>query len=179
VVVHSAVSFVAQAGLYVVALLAVVVWLTVPRPEKVELAVEMVVGLVAVAILVKVAGAVHTDPRPFVADPSVHPYFSHPPDNGFPSDHTAVAALTSLVVLRRRRAAGLLLLLLSLLIGVSRVVAHVHHVQDIVAGLVIGLLGAVAGLLAWRAVRGSSPVRRAAGVQGDRETASRSVDHRP
>ena len=59
---HSVVSFVAQAGLYVVALLAVCVWVTVPRPEKVAMVVEVLVGLVAVAVLVKLAGAVHSDP---------------------------------------------------------------------------------------------------------------------
>ena len=74
---HSAVSLVAQAGLYVVAVLAVVVWLTVPRAEKVAMAVEMVVGLAVLAILVRAAGAIHTDPRPFVENRSIQPWFSH------------------------------------------------------------------------------------------------------
>jgi membrane-associated phospholipid phosphatase len=161
--VHSVVSVVAQGGLYVVALLAFAVWLTVPRPEKVALAVEMVVGLVVVALLVRVAGAVHTDPRPFVQDPTVHPWFSHPADNGFPSDHTAVGAVTSFVVMRRRRVAGLVLLTITVLIGGARVLAHVHHVEDVVAGGAIGLVAAVVAALAWRAVRGWSPARRAAG----------------
>jgi undecaprenyl-diphosphatase len=149
---HSAVSLVAQVGLYVVAALAVVVWLTVPRPEKVAMAVEMVVGLVVVGLLVKAAGAVHTDPRPFVQNPALRPWFSHPADNGFPSDHTAVAAVTAFVVLRRHLRAGLLLLAITVLIGTARVLAHVHHVQDVVAGIVIGLVAAAAGGLAWHAV---------------------------
>jgi membrane-associated phospholipid phosphatase len=161
--VHTLDSLVAQAGLYVVAALALVVWLTVPRPEKVSLAVEMVVGLVAVAVLVKVAGAVHNDPRPFVVDPSVHPWFSHPADNGFPSDHTAVGSVTAFVVLRHRRAAGLGLLVLAVLVGVARVLAHVHHVEDIVAGLLIGLVAAAAGVLAWRVVGGMPWAQRAGG----------------
>jgi membrane-associated phospholipid phosphatase len=161
--VHSVVSVVAQGGLYVVALLAFAVWLTVPRPEKVALVVEMVVGLVVVALLVRVAGAVHTDPRPFVQDPTVHPWFSHPADNGFPSDHTAVGAVTSFVVMRRRRVAGLVLLTITVLIGGARVLAHVHHVEDVVVGGAIGLVAAVVAVLAWRAVRGWSPARRAAG----------------
>jgi undecaprenyl-diphosphatase len=157
---HSADSLVAQAGLYVLAVLAVAIWLTVPRAEKVAMAVEMVVGLVAVAILVKVAGAVHSDPRPFVENPSLRPWFSHPADNGFPSDHTAVAAMTAFVVVRRRLTAGLVLLAITVLIGAARVLAHVHHVQDVVAGLVIGLGAAAAGALAWRAVDDRTLVRR-------------------
>jgi undecaprenyl-diphosphatase len=157
---HSADALVAQAGLYVLAVLAVAIWLTVPRAEKVAMAVEMVVGLVAVAILVKVAGAVHSDPRPFVENPSLRPWFSHPADNGFPSDHTAVAAMTAFVVVRRRLTAGLVLLAITVLIGAARVLAHVHHVQDVVAGLVIGLGAAAAGALAWRAVDDWTLVRR-------------------
>jgi undecaprenyl-diphosphatase len=162
--VHTVVTAIAQGGLFVVAAIAVLVWLLAPRPEKVALAVEMVVGLVVVAILVKVAGAVHTDPRPFVVDPSLHPWFSHPADNGFPSDHTAVAAVTSFVVLAHRRTTGLVLLVLTVLIGAARVLAHVHHVQDIVAGGAIGLVAAVLGVAAWHAVRRTRPVQRAAGA---------------
>ena len=165
---HAVVSLVAQAGLYVVALVAVTVWLTVPRADKVAMAVEMVVGLVAVAVLVRVAGAVHTDPRPFVESPSLRPWFSHAPDNGFPSDHTAVAAVTSFVVVRRRAVAGVLMLAITVLIAGARVLAHVHHVQDVVAGGVIGLAAAGLGALAWWALHDAAPVRRVS-----RETASR------
>ncbi len=70
-----------------------------PRSEKVALAVEMVVGLVAVAILVR-SPELCTPTRGLSSrDPSLHPWFSHPADNGFPSDHTAVAAVTSFVVM--------------------------------------------------------------------------------
>ena len=169
---HSVVSAVAQGGLYVVAALAVVGWLFAPRSEKVALAVEIVVGAVAVAVLVKVAGALHSDPRPFVQDPSVHPWFSHSTDDGFPSDHTALAAMTSFVVLRRRRSVGLAMLLVTVLLGAARVVAHVHHVQDVVAGLVIGLMAAAVGALAWHIVHGSTLARRASGETAARETAS-------
>jgi membrane-associated phospholipid phosphatase len=176
--VHALDSLVAQYALYVVAVIAVAIWAMAPRPEKVALAFEMVVGLVAVALLVRIAGALHDDPRPFVVNPSLHPWFSHPADNLFPSDHTAVAAATSLVVLRRRRTTGLALLALTVLIGVSRVLAHVHHIQDVVAGLVIGLLSATAGLLAWRGLRSTTWARRASGLS-HRETTSRGAGGRP
>jgi membrane-associated phospholipid phosphatase len=126
------------------------------------------VGMVAVAILVKLAGALHTDPRPFVENPSLHPWFSHSADNGFPSDHTAVAAVTSFVVASRRLKAGTALLVVTVLLAVARVLAHVHHVQDVVAGGVIGLAAAIVGALAWRAVRDVAWVRRVS-----RETTSR------
>jgi undecaprenyl-diphosphatase len=170
---HAVVSAIAQDGLYAVAVLAVVAWLTVPRSEKVAMVVEMVVGAVAVAVLVKVAGGLHSDPRPFVQDPSIHPWFSHSADDGFPSDHTALAAVTSFVVVRRSLGLGSAMLVVTALLAAARVVAHVHHVQDVVAGGVIGLLAAAAGALAWRSLRDATPVRRASGQVGPRETASR------
>jgi undecaprenyl-diphosphatase len=176
---HSAVSAVAQDGLYVVALLAIVAWLTVPRPEKVAMAVEMVVGLVAVAVLVRVAGVLHTDPRPFVQDPSIHPWFSHPADNGFPSDHTAVAALTAFVVVRRRLGTGLVLLAITVLIGAARVLAHVHHVQDVVAGFVIGLVAAATGAVAWHIVGDRALARLRLRDSDTSETASQGSDRAP
>ena len=124
----------------------------------------MVVGLVVVAILVMVAGAVHTDPRQFVLDPSLHPLSSLPAYNGYPSDHTAVAAVTAVGGPAHRRTTGLVLLVLTVLIGAARVLAHVHHVQDIVAGGAIGLVAAVLGVAAWHAVRRTRPVQRAAGA---------------
>jgi undecaprenyl-diphosphatase len=148
--VNALVVAVAQYGLFVVAAGAALVWLLVSRREKVVLAVQAVVTVVAVAVLVKVAGALHTDPRPFVVTPRLHPLFPHPADNGFPSDHTALASGVAMLVTRYRRWIGLALVVLSVGIGASRVAAHVHHPQDIVAGLVIGAVAASAGLLSWR-----------------------------
>jgi len=150
--VNSLVVDVAQYGIFVVAAGALVVWLLCSRQEKVALAVQAVVTMIVVAVLVKVAGALHTDPRPFVVDPHLHPLFAHPADNGFPSDHTALASGVALLVTTYRRWIGLVLVVVSVAIGVSRVAAHVHHPQDIAAGLVIGLLAALVGWLSWRLV---------------------------
>jgi undecaprenyl-diphosphatase len=150
--VDSVVVAVAQYGIYLVAVGALMVWLLVPRTEKVALAVQAVVTVIVVAVLVKVAGMVHTDPRPFVVNPTVHPLFAHPADNGFPSDHTALASAVALLVAVHRRWAGLVLVVVSVAIGAARVAAHVHHTEDVVAALVIGVLAAVAGVLAWRVI---------------------------
>ena len=49
---------------------------------------------------------------------------------------------------------------ITVLIAGARVLAHVHHVQDVVAGGVIGLVAAALGALAWRAMHDAAPVRR-------------------
>ena len=80
------------------------------------------------------AVAIYTDPRPFVVDPSVKPLFAHPADNGFPSDHTALAATVALVVMRYRWWLGAALMAAGIVLGAARVAAHVHHAPDIAVG---------------------------------------------
>lgn len=145
------VADVAQYALLLVALGGVVAWLLVDRRDKVPLLAQAVLAVVLVALLVKVAGMLHTDPRPFVVQPSLHPLFPHPADNGFPSDHTALATAVALVVARYRRGLGVGLLLVALAIGGARVAAHVHHVEDIVAGVLVGAVAAALAMAAWEA----------------------------
>jgi membrane-associated phospholipid phosphatase len=138
---------------------ALIVWLTLPRASKVSLGVQAVIALVVVLLLVQVAGAVHTDPRPFVSDPTLRPYFAHPADNGFPSDHTALASTVAFLVLRYRRRVGLVLLTASIVGGAARVVAHVHHVQDVAAGVVLAALSVALAAAVWRWARPRLPSR--------------------
>ena len=148
---------VAQYALFAVALGAAVVWLRAPRAEKVPFAVAALVAMVAVAVAVKLGGTLWTDPRPFVVD-GRPPLFPHPADNGFPSDHTALAVAVSAVVMLWSRRAGAVLLTTALLIGTARVLAHVHHVPDILAGAAIGIVCAGLG-----DAGGASPGRHPAG----------------
>ena len=136
---------IAQYLLYALVVVAAGVWLTRDRPGKVALAAEAVVGLALVGLGILLVGHLHTDPRPFVHDPHSTPLFPHPADNGFPSDHSAAAGLLTVLVLRYQRWWGVVVGAGAAAIAWARVAAHVHHAQDVVAGLGIGL---VAGALA-------------------------------
>ena len=151
---------VAQYLLFVLALVAGLTWLSLDRAGKVRLAAEAVLGLALLGAGIWLAGALHADPRPFVQNPSLHPLFPHPRDNGFPSDHAAAAGLLTALVLRYRRGLGVLVGLGAVLVAAARVAAHVHHLQDVVAGLLIGLAaGGLAILLtAFVAARLPGPV---------------------
>jgi undecaprenyl-diphosphatase len=129
---------------------AAVIWVFLPRPDKVGLAVQAVLSLVIAVVLIKVAASIHTDPRPFVVDPSIKTLFSHPADNGFPSDHTTLAATVAFLVTMYRRWLGASLVVASLLVGAARVAAHVHHGQDIVAGVLIAALAVGVASATWR-----------------------------
>lgn len=141
---------IAQYLLYVLVIVAGIVWLTVSSQQKVMLTAEAVVGLALVGIGIWVAGHLHADPRPFVHDPASKPLFTHPADNGFPSDHSAAAGLLTALVIRYRRMLGAAVAVGAVLIAWARVAAHVHHGQDVITGLAIGV---AAGALAIWLVR--------------------------
>jgi undecaprenyl-diphosphatase len=146
-VVNELIILIAQDLLYVLVLIAAGVWLTRDRRGKVNLAAEAVVGLVIVGIGIVVASRLHSDPRPFVHDPHSAPLFPHPADNGFPSDHSAAAGLLTALVLRYKRWLGAVVAAGAVAIAWARVAAHVHHAQDVVIGLGVGLAAGV--LAAW------------------------------
>jgi len=155
----SLITAAAQYLLFPILIAAAIIWLFLPRQDQVGLAVQTIVSLVIAVVLIQLAAAIHADPRPFVADPSVRPLFAHPTDNGFPSDHTALGATVALLVMTYRRSLGAVLLAASILVGVARVAAHVHHAQDIVAGVLIATLAVWAGAAIWRWARPRLPRR--------------------
>jgi membrane-associated phospholipid phosphatase len=137
------ISCTAQYPLWVMVLAFAVVWfLLESRRGKIELGVQAVVGLALALVLMYVAKSVHHDPRPFVADPGVRPLFGHSRDDGFPSDHSVAASLIAALILLRHRVLGLVLAAAAVAIAWARVAAHVHHLQDVVAGLLLGSIAA-------------------------------------
>lgn len=139
--------FAAQYLIYLMVVLAGVVWLFGSRRDKVAWALEGVLGLAFVGIGLVLAGHLHTDPRPFVHDPNSTPLFPHAADNGFPSDHSAAAGLLAVLVLRWRWLVGIVVAVAAAVVAWARVAAHVHHAQDVLGGLVIGAIAA--GLAIW------------------------------
>jgi undecaprenyl-diphosphatase len=57
----------------------------------------------------------------------------------FPSDHAAVAATLAMIVFLHDKKSGMLLLVLALIVALSRVLAGVHFVSDVVVGSVVGI----------------------------------------
>lgn len=115
---------------------------------RAEMAAQAAVGIVLALVVLYFAKSMHHDPRPFVQNPQITPWFKHGPDDGFPSDHSIAAGLIAMLVLWRHRMAGAALMIAAVLLAWARVAAHVHHLQDVVAGLLLDLLAAVIGHIA-------------------------------
>lgn len=146
---HDAITFVAKYFLLLSLMGALVVWLKVSTAEKKRFIVLAVLGAIFSLLLAKVASKLYYDPRPFVAG-HFTPYFSHSTDNGFPSDHTLLASFLAFTTWRFSRKAGWAMLLIAVLIGLSRVVAGVHHLLDIVGSIVFAFIGVWLAALAVR-----------------------------
>lgn len=125
---------------------AAIVWFRLRNRLRIEFILVAIAAAIISYILAKIGAHLFYDTRPFAAG-HFTPYFSHGNDNGFPSDHTLFAGLLAFVCLHYSRRLGYGLLALAVLIGLSRVIAGVHHLIDIVGSLVFTFAGT------WLAVR--------------------------
>lgn len=135
----------------------VAVLVILPKTEKLNFIKFLVIGGIVSLVLAKLSGLVIHDPRPFVQGHFV-PLISHAADNGFPSDHTLLAAFLGFAVWTWRRYWGGLLLMVALLIGLSRMYVGIHHSWDILGSFVIAGIGAYAGR--WLAAQILLPVKK-------------------
>ncbi len=134
---HTMIVLVAQYLLFVLILIAGTYWITQDRSAKLKIIIIGLIGSVIALILMKVGAALFYDPRPFVGS-TVVPYFKHAADNGFPSDHTSLAAVLAVTMFFVSRKLGVSLFIGAMAIGAARVIAHVHSPIDIIGGLFIG-----------------------------------------
>lgn len=128
----------------VIGVIAIGYWLMLPKKLKIQVAVFGVIAAIITYALVKIGGAVFYDPRPFVSS-HIAPLVPHAADNGFPSDHTALTAAIAVAVYSASRKLGLGLLALAVIVGVARVLAHIHSPIDIIGSLVFAAIGGAAG----------------------------------
>jgi len=131
------IKLVAKYGLVVPILLALYTFIKLGnRRRQVEFAILIVGSGVLSLVLAKVGGHIISDPRPFVVG-HFTPLLPHVNDNGFPSDHTLLASLLGYVTLRYSRWAGSGALAAAAVIGLARIAAGVHHLEDIIGSFVI------------------------------------------
>lgn len=135
--------FVAQYLIYLIGIFVLLYFLLrVPKGELKSVILSYFIGILVALILVKIAGSIYYNPRPFV-DGNFTPLFPHNFTNGFPSNHTVAAVLAaSLLWQYSKRFAGMLLIA-ACLVGVARVLAKVHHVEDIIGGIIIAILASL------------------------------------
>jgi membrane-associated phospholipid phosphatase len=147
---HGFMSFMAKDGIVLFAVTLLAGWWIGRRensPRKVALAVWAAVAAVVALVLVQPIADAAKEKRPFVGHPEVHKLIKHAADFGFPSDHATGAGAIAVGLLFLSWRLGLLTTLLALLIAFSRVYVGVHFPQDVGAGLALGAVVAVIGVI--------------------------------
>jgi len=139
-VMHEIVIIVAKYFIALSALVTLYVWLRLSTEAKKRFIVEGFIGGVLAVLLAIIGSKLFHDPRPFVAG-HFTPYFPHGNDNGFPSDHTLLAAVFAFLTLKYSKFYGWLLIVLAVLVGLARVIAGVHHLADIAGSIVFAAIG--------------------------------------
>ena len=82
-------------------------------------------------------------PRPIVALADTKELMFHVPSYSFPSDHsTFLMALASYFYLLGYKKVGIWTGIIAIIVGVSRVIAGLHYPGDILAGWLLGIIGA-------------------------------------
>lgn len=78
--------------------------------------------------------------RPFLLNDDPIKTLTFPSDGAFPSAHAGAAFALAVTIWLHDRKVGWIYLILALVIGIARVVANVHYPQDILGGIVLGIL---------------------------------------
>ena len=121
-----------------------VAWRFKNRKDILKFILVVLVGGILSLILAKFASMLWYNPRPFVVG-HFSPLIPHAADNGFPSDHVLLASFLGWTILRYSKKTGIGVLVVAALIGISRIMAGVHHPADIVGGFVVS--GVAVGLI--------------------------------
>jgi len=122
-------------GIYCVSVLL----LTVKKKERLHFGLTVIIGAFLALLLAHIGSLLIKDPRPFVVMHEI-PLVAHGMDNGFPSDHTLLASFMAAVISLKSIQLGAIAWILALIIGLSRILALVHHPIDIIGSIVIAIV---------------------------------------
>lgn len=131
--------FLAKYLIFIVALVCLAAWLGTKAKTRWQFATAALIAVALALIFIKLSDKIYFHQRPFVVS-NVQPLVEHAANNAFVSDHTTVAAAAATVVYFYRRRLGQIALSLALLVGLSRIWAHLHWPVDVLVGLVLGML---------------------------------------
>jgi undecaprenyl-diphosphatase len=137
---HEIVIIIAKYFILISLALSLYVWLKLDTPQKKRYLLLAIVGGILTLILAKLGSKLYYDPRPFI-EGHFTPYFAHGNDNGFPSDHTLFTSFLAVLALYFNRKIGIILFGIAGLVGISRVIAGVHHSLDIIGSIVFAICG--------------------------------------
>ncbi len=140
---NTLIIFGAKYLVYLLILIAIFYIFNQDRKKQREIVILALIVLPLSYVIAKLASLLYYDPRPFVTGPPAGgfvPLVAHVADNGFPSDHTLLASAVAVVIFSFNKKIGIALFVLALIVGISRVLAGVHHTIDILGSMAIAVV---------------------------------------
>ncbi len=129
---------------FAVIAIAGIYFLLIPRHQQKDLVILAVIALPCIYLASRAAAYFYFDPRPFVFGHFV-PLNTHSPDKGFPSDHALLTSAIASVVWFYNKKISAVLWILTIVVGVSRVLAEVHHLTDVAGAILLSVV--ITGLI--------------------------------
>lgn len=117
----------------------VVLWVIDGKIKK-ETVIHAVFAAVLAWTIAELIKTIFPTLRPFQANGFIPLTLTIPWDGAFPSGHTAMAFALSVTILKHDKKVGILYLIMAGLVGVARIMAHVHYPIDIIGGALIGTI---------------------------------------
>lgn len=140
-------KFFAQYAVFVLVAAVALIWLVGPSlMDRANRHAAFAAGIATILALgvAKLITYFYDRARPFV-NHAHHLLIAHAKDASFPSDHTSGAfAITFTLLLFGRRSLGWTAFAMGVLIGVARVMVGVHYPTDVLGGVLVGALTALA-----------------------------------
>ncbi|EKE04977.1 MAG: phosphoesterase PA-phosphatase related protein [uncultured bacterium] len=115
----------------------IVLWVIDGKIKKETVIHALFASLVAWTIS-EILKYIFPSPRPFQVSDFAPLTLTVPWDGAFPSGHTALAFALSVTILKHDKKVGILYLIMAGLVGIARIMAHVHYPIDIIGGAVLG-----------------------------------------
>ncbi len=126
--------------LYLIIIIISFIWfLLQPKSRQREILIIILISLPLVLIISEIASRLYYNSRPFVLG-HFQPLIPHQANNGFPSHHALLVSVIATIILLFSRRTGLGLWILALFVGFSRVYAGLHHIIDILGGILIAVI---------------------------------------
>lgn len=134
------VTFTAQYLMIFSVLACIYLYFVLDQRKRKSFVLTLFIGGVITLLLAQLGSMLYDNPRPFISDGSTA-LFSASLDNGFPSDHTLLAAYLGFVAFFYRRWLGVTLLAIAFLVGWARVAGGGHYFVDIVGSFAFAAAG--------------------------------------
>jgi undecaprenyl-diphosphatase len=144
----SIIIFCAKYLFVAVILIVAASWLQAERRTRLKLTAAIVLAGILALIISRIAGRLYYDPRPFVSSPNLKPLITHAPDNGFPSDHALLTMTLTAVLYFYNRGWAAAAFAVTVIVGIARVLAHIHSPIDIIGAWLIAMAAATAAFYA-------------------------------